>query len=71
MTTLHEIEMTINSHVDVCQVRYEGIEREFRGINARLKRIESRALTVGGTIIVLLLGVLGAMVKILLDVVAR
>ena len=30
----------------VCAVRYEGIEREMRGVNARLKRIE--AIMIGG-----------------------
>ena len=41
MTTVSEVEAKINSHIDVCGVRYEGIEREMRGVNARLKRLES------------------------------
>jgi hypothetical protein len=41
-----EVEAKIDAHVDVCAVRYEGIEREMRGVNARLKRIE--AIMIGG-----------------------
>jgi len=46
MTTVTEVEAKIDAHVDVCAVRYEGIEREMRGVNARLKRIE--AIMIGG-----------------------
>ena len=41
MSTVNEVEAKIDAHVDVCAVRYEGIEREMRGVNARLKRIEA------------------------------
>jgi hypothetical protein len=40
MTTLVEVDGKINAHVDVCEIRYKGIEREMQGVNARLKRIE-------------------------------
>ena len=36
-----DVEAKVDAHIDVCAVRYEGIEREMRGVNARLKRIEA------------------------------
>jgi uncharacterized membrane protein (Fun14 family) len=36
-------------------VRYEGIEKQMTGVNARLKRIESMYLKIGGGIIVTLI----------------
>lgn len=54
MTTVAEVEAKIDSHVDICAVRYEGIEREMRGVNARLKRIEQIMIGVAGTTILLL-----------------
>jgi hypothetical protein len=60
MTTLQELEVTVTSHVDVCAVRYEAI-------HARLKRLESLVIKVGGTIIVILLGALGSMALMLLN----
>ena len=50
-----EVDAKINSHVDVCAVRYESIEKEMRGSNARLKRIEQILLGVAGALILLLL----------------
>lgn len=55
MSTLHQVEAKIDAHVDVCAVRYEGIERETRGIHARIKRLEQILITGGGAIIMLLL----------------
>jgi hypothetical protein len=60
MTTVQDLEVTVTSHIDVCAVRYEAI-------NARLKRLESLVLKVGGTIIVVLLAALGSMAVMLLD----
>jgi len=60
MTTVQDLEVTVTSHIDVCAVRYEAI-------NARLKRLESLVLKVGGTIIVILLAALGSMAVMLLD----
>jgi hypothetical protein len=54
MTTLTEVDLKINSHVDICAVRYEGIEREMRGVNARLKRLEGMLIGGAGAIILLL-----------------
>jgi hypothetical protein len=60
VTSLQELEVTVTSHIDVCAVRYEAI-------NARLKRLERTVVSVGGTIIVILLGALGAMSMMLLE----
>ena len=54
MTTLTEVDLKINSHVDICAVRYEGIEREMRGVNSRLKRLEGMLIGGAGAIILLL-----------------
>jgi hypothetical protein len=55
MTTADQVNAKIDAHVDVCAVRYEGIERETRGIHARIKRLEQILITGGGAIIMLLL----------------
>ncbi len=55
MATLTEVESRIDSHIDICAVRYEGLEKQFQGVNARLKRVETILIGVAGTIIVLLL----------------
>ncbi len=60
MTTVQELEVQVTSHIDVCAVRYEAI-------NARLKRLESLVLKVGGAIIIVLLGALGSMALMLLE----
>jgi len=60
MTTVQELEVTVTSHIDVCAVRYDAI-------HARLKRLEKLVMTVGGTIIVILLGALGTMTSMLVD----
>ena len=54
VTTISEVEIKIDAHVDICAVRYEGIEREMRGVNARLKRIEAVFIGAAGAIILLL-----------------
>jgi hypothetical protein len=55
MVTLSDVDHKIDSHVDVCAVRYEGIEREMKGVHARIKRLEQILITGGGAIIMLLL----------------
>lgn len=55
MATVNEVDAKVNSHIDICSVRYEGIEREMRGVNARLKRIESGLIGAAGSIILLLI----------------
>jgi hypothetical protein len=58
MVTLTEVDHKIDAHVDVCAVRYEGIEKETKGIHARIKRLEQILVTGCGAIIFLLLTIL-------------
>jgi hypothetical protein len=54
MTSVDAVNAKIDAHVDICAVRYEGIERETRGIHARIKRLEQIVLSGSGAIIVML-----------------
>jgi len=58
MVTLSEVDHKIDAHVDICALRYEGIEKETRGIHARIKRLEQILVTGCGSIILLLLTIL-------------
>jgi hypothetical protein len=58
MASVDSVNAKIDAHVDVCAVRYEGIERETRGINARLKRLETILVGGSGSIILLLIGII-------------
>ena len=58
MASVETVNAKIDSHVDICAVRYEGIERETRGINARLKRLETILVGGSGSIILLLIGII-------------
>jgi hypothetical protein len=58
MVTLSEVDHKIDAHVDICAVRYEGIEKETKGIHARIKRLEQILVTGCGSIILLLLTIL-------------
>jgi hypothetical protein len=60
VTSVQELEVTVTSHIDVCTVRYEAI-------HARLKRLETLLLKVGGAIIVVLLGAVGSLAVMLLS----
>jgi len=62
MTSLQELEVTVTSHIDVCAVRYEAI-------HARLKRLESLVIKVGGTVIIVLITALGSMAMMLMGAV--
>jgi hypothetical protein len=53
--TPQDVQTRLNAHEDICAVRYEGIEKQMVGVNARLKRIESMYLKIGGGIIVTLI----------------
>lgn len=55
MTTIDQTEARLNTHEEVCALRYDGI-------CARLKRLESIGLTVSGTIIMLLIGIVTKLV---------
>ena len=48
MTTIDQTEARLNTHEEVCALRYEGL-------CARMKRIEGVGITVAGAIIMLLL----------------
>jgi hypothetical protein len=58
MVTLTEVDHKIDAHVDICALRYEGIEKETRGIHARIKRLEQILITGGGAIIMMLLSII-------------
>lgn len=60
MTTVQELEVTVTSHIDVCSVRYEAI-------HARLKRLEKLVISVGGTVILVLVGALGSIAMMLVE----
>lgn len=57
MTTVDKTEARLNTHEQVCALRYEGI-------CARLKRIEGLGITVAGFIITLLIGILLAVLGV-------
>ena len=56
VTTIDQTEARLNTHEEVCALRYESI-------CARLKRLEGLGMTVAGTIIMLLIGILLTMLK--------
>jgi len=51
MNTIDKTEARLATHEEVCTLRYEGL-------CSRLKRIEGIGITVAGTIIVMLLGII-------------
>ena len=51
MTTIDQTEARLNTHEEVCALRYEGL-------CARLKRLEGIGIAVAGAIIMLLLGII-------------
>jgi len=51
MTTIDQTQAQLNTHEQVCALRYDSI-------CARMKRIESVGMTAAGTIIMLLVGIL-------------
>lgn len=57
MNTIDQTEARLNTHEEVCALRYEGI-------CARLKRIEGLGITVAGAIIMLLIGILLTVLKV-------
>ena len=54
--TPQEVQTRLNAHEDLCAVRYEGIEKQMVGVNARLKRIESMYVKIGGSVMLVLVG---------------
>ena len=51
MTSIDQTEARLNTHEEVCALRYDGI-------CARLKRIEGLGVTVAGAIIMLLISII-------------
>jgi len=54
--TVQQVKGDIDAHIDICAVRYESIGKEMRGVNARLKRLETILIGAAGSIILLLIG---------------
>lgn len=54
VTVIDQTEARLNTHEEICTLRYESI-------CARLKRLEGLGMTVAGTIIMLLIGILLAL----------
>ena len=57
VATIDETAARLNTHEEVCAMRYEKIELQFEASNARLKRIE-----------MILIGAAGAMLLVLLNI---
>ena len=58
MTTVNEVDIKIESHIDKCELRYQSIHIERRACNARLKRIEEIGIAATGAIILLLIHII-------------
>lgn len=54
MTTIDQTEARLNTHEEVCAMRYESI-------CARMKRMENMLIRIAGTVIILLVGILLAL----------
>lgn len=57
MTSIDQTEARLNTHEEVCALRYDSI-------CARLKRLESLGMKIAGTIILLLIGILLALLGV-------
>lgn len=58
MVTTTEVEAKIDTHIDVCAVRYEGLDQQLKAVNARLKRIEYIFISAAGAIMLLMANIL-------------
>lgn len=58
MTTASEVEAKVDAHIDVCAVRYQGLDDQLRAVNARLKRIEYIFISAVGAIMLLMANIL-------------
>jgi len=54
MEPIDEVNSKIDHHIDICAMRYEGLDVQIRGVNARLKRMEQIFIASAGAIILLL-----------------
>jgi chaperonin cofactor prefoldin len=57
VATMDETTARLNTHEEVCAMRYEKIELQFESSNARLKRIETMLIAAAGFIIASLLAI--------------
>ena len=57
MASIDQVNAKVDAHVDVCAVRYQGIEEQMRAVNARLKRLEQILVSCAGAIMLLLVGI--------------
>jgi hypothetical protein len=64
---IDETTARLNTHEAVCAQRYEAIELQFRGSNARLKRIENWMLTAAAAVI----GGFGSIIFLLVQILAK
>jgi len=58
MATAAEVEAKVDAHIDVCAVRYQGLDDQLRAVNARLKRIEYIFITTVGAVMLLMANML-------------
>lgn len=58
MATASEVEAKVDAHIDVCAVRYEGLDQQLKAVNARLKRIEYIFISAAGAIMLLMANIL-------------
>ncbi len=54
--TPQDVQTRLSAHEDICAVRYEGIEKQMLGVHARLKRMESMYMKIGGSVMLVLIG---------------
>ena len=54
MPTNSELEAKVDTHIDVCAVRYQGLDQQLKAVNARLKRIEYIFISVAGAVMLLM-----------------
>ena len=68
---VQEVNAKVDSHIDVCAVRYEAMSTQFdiqiTGVNARLKKIERSIIWA----VVTILGSLGSIIGILVNYIMR
>ena len=64
---INETEARLNTHEAVCAQRYENIEKQFTGANARLKRIESAMIMASAAVV----GGFGSIIMMLFQLLNR
>jgi hypothetical protein len=71
MVDVQEVNAKVDSHIDVCAVRYEAMSTQFdiqiTGVNARLKKIERSIVWA----VITILGSLGTIITLLINYIMR